>query len=383
MESAALALDPLLLHVYSFTVHKLPVGVLGASGYAGRELCALLGHHPGLRLHFASANERRGEHARLGGQEVRFIAPDDADLEGCALVFSALPHGASSPWVRRALDAGTKVVDLSADLRPGSQGSGKPLARRSAEGSDAPGIQLRGPVSEPPASSAATTTAAAPPTRALSVCPYGLTELYRQEIAGSDVVANPGCYPTAILLALAPLAERHLITPGATVAVGAASGVTGAGFTPRADLLFGEVTEDFRPYAAGNEHRHLPEMNVTLSRLGADCDLLFTPHLLPVARGILATITVPIAEPMRNPNALWRERYAGEPFIEISDELPTLKDVVRRNVVRVCATTPLNLRTPALVVFSAIDNLVKGAAGQALQNANLMLGLPEQQGLPS
>src|ERR671914_143593 len=120
MESAALALDPLLLHVYSFTVHKLPVGVLGASGYAGRELCALLARHPGLDLRFASANERRGEQARLGGLDVRFIAHDDAQLERCALVFSALPHGASAPWVHRALAVGAKVVDLSADLRPGS-----------------------------------------------------------------------------------------------------------------------------------------------------------------------------------------------------------------------------------------------------------------------
>ena len=359
-------------------MHKIPVGVLGASGYAGRELCALIGHHPALRLHFASANERRGEYARLGGHEVRFIAPDDADLEGCALVFSALPHGASAPWVRRALDAGAKVVDLSADLRPGSQRTSNALARASAP--TASGTQPLGSASAPHAAPAA--TAVSPSLSELSV-PYGLTELYRQEIAGSDAVANPGCYPTAILLALAPLAEQQLITAGATVAVSAASGVTGAGFTPRVDLLFGEVTEDFRPYAPGNEHRHLPEMTVTLSRLGADCDLLFTPHLLPVARGILATITVPITQPVASPNALWRERYADEPFIEISEELPTLKQVVRRNVVRICATTPSNVRTPTLVLFSAIDNLVKGAAGQALQNANLMLGLPEQQGLAS
>src|SRR5918992_1834294 len=108
------------MHVYSFFVHKLPVGVLGASGYAGRELCTLIARHPALDLHFATANERRGERARLGGQQVRFIAHDDADLDGCALVFSALPHGASAPWVRRAREAGAKVVDLSADLRPGS-----------------------------------------------------------------------------------------------------------------------------------------------------------------------------------------------------------------------------------------------------------------------
>jgi len=165
--------------------------------------------------------------------------------------------------------------------------------------------------------------------------------------------------------------------------VSAASGVTGAGFTPRAELLFGEVTEDFRPYAAGNEHRHLPEMTTTLARWGVDCDLIFAPHLLPVARGILATLTIPLAEPLTSPNSVWRDRFAREPFIEVADQLPALRDVVRRNVVRICATHTANVRTPTLVVYAAIDNLVKGAAGQAIQNANLMLGLPEQQGLPS
>ena len=370
------------MYVYTFSVHKLPVGVLGASGYAGRELCALIARHPSLRLHFATANERRGERARLGGHDIEFIAHDDADLDGCALVFSALPHGASAPWVQRATAAGAKVVDLSADLRPGAAGMGDTGTGRdnaadvehqprSPSGSHNGGMSTS-------TEAASLTTVAAPRSY-----PYGLTELYRSEIATSAVVANPGCYPTAILLALAPLVERRLVASGATVAVTAASGVTGAGFTPRTDLLFGEVTEDFRAYAAGNTHRHLPEMATTLARWGADCDLLFTPHLLPVARGILATITVPLTVPLVMPNALWRERFAGEPFIEISDEPPALRDVVRRNAVRICAMTAANVRTPTLTVFSAIDNLVKGAAGQALQNANLMLGRPEQEGLPS
>lgn len=359
-------------------MHKLPVGVLGASGYAGRELCALIARHPALHLHFASANERKGERARLGGQDVRFVAHDDAHLDGCALVFSALPHGASAPWVRRALDAGTKVVDLSADLRPGA-------AHRDSEVrlSEGPTSFHHGSSPTRERAEAATATEVSPAVRAPQSVPYGLTEIHRAEIAPAEVVANPGCYPTAILLALAPLAERELIASGATVAVSAASGVTGAGFTPRSELLFGEMTEDFRPYSAGNEHRHLAEMTTTLARWGADCDLLFAPHLLPVARGLLATLTVPLVRPFDTPNDLWRERFVGEPFIEVADELPTLKDVVRRNVVRICATTAANVRTPTLVVYAAIDNLVKGAAGQALQNANLMLGLPEQQGLPS
>ena len=356
-------------------MHKIPVGVLGASGYAGRELCALIARHPGLRLHFASANERRGERARLGGEDVRFVAHDDADLDGCDLVFSALPHGASSPWIHRVVAAGAKAVDLSADLRPGADVA-HPVGHTQAE--SARGVAREAGATSDGGGAVGVSVAAIPRS-----VPYGLTELNRAEIAGSDVVANPGCYPTAVLLALAPLAERRLIAPGTTVPVSAASGVTGAGFTPRPELLFGEVTEDFRAYAAGNTHRHLPEMTSTLARWGADCDVLFTPHLLPVARGILATITVPLVSPLTAPGALWRDRYAGEPFVEIADELPTLRDVVRRNVVRICATTAANVRAPTLVVFSAIDNLVKGAAGQALQNANVMLGLPEQQGLPS
>jgi N-acetyl-gamma-glutamyl-phosphate reductase len=363
-------------------VHKIPVGVLGASGYAGRELCALIARHPGLELHFATANERKGERIRLGAEEIRFVAHDDADLDGCALVFSALPHGASAPWVRRARESGAKVVDLSADLRPGS--SATTGGRGEDAGHTVGSFDTR--AKDAGAGDARPATATAPSHyvgRTPHAIPYGLTELNRSAIAAADVVANPGCYPTAILIALAPLAERNLIVPGSMISAIAASGVTGAGFSARSDLLFGEVTEDFRPYAAGNDHRHLPEMTATLASWGADCDVIFAPHLLPVARGIIATITVPLGAPLSEPGALWRDRFAGEPFIEIADDVPTLKDVVRRNVVRISATMAAHVRAPTLVVYAAIDNLVKGAAGQALQNANLMLGLSEALGLPS
>lgn len=328
-----------MLHIYAYPMHKLPVGVLGASGYAGRELCRLLARHPAVELAFASANERRGERARIAGRELTFIAADDAPLGGAALVFTALPHGAAAPWVDRARGAGARVVDLSADLRPGTAGCDD--------------------------------------------VPYGLTELARDDVRGAEVVANPGCYPTAVLLALAPLVARGLVAPGATIAVHAASGVTGAGFTPRHDLLFAEVAEDFRPYAMGNAHRHLAEMSAVLRGMGSDADLLFMPHLLPVARGILATITVPVVRPLADALAPWREHYAGEPFIEVSDEPPTLRDVVRRNVARISAHAAARVRQPTLVVIAAIDNLVKGAAGQAVQNANLLLGVEETLGLPA
>src|SRR4051812_34256394 len=272
-------------------MHKIPVGVLGASGYAGRELCGLIAQHPGLDLSFASANEQRGQRARIAGREITYVATEDAPLAHAEVVFTALPHGASAKWVGDARSAGARVVDLSSDFRPGGETA--------------------------------------------SSVPYGLTELMRERIPGADVVSNPGCYPTAILLAIAPLLKAGWVVPGATINVSAASGVTGAGYSPRPDLLFAEVAEDFRAYAVGNEHRHLAEMQAVANELGGkNNDILFTPHLLPVARGILATITVPVNEYTDDPSALWRESYRGEPFIEIADQPPALRDVVRRNVVR-------------------------------------------------
>jgi N-acetyl-gamma-glutamyl-phosphate reductase len=316
--------------------------VLGASGYAGRELCALIARHPAMTLAFATANAQAGTRAELpGGKRVTFIETERAALGEAQLVFSSLPHGASKEWVARAREAGAKVVDLSNDLRIGNGAPGAPSV------------------------------------------PYGLTEVRRNQVRGADVVANPGCYPTSILLGLLPLLEQGLVRRGATISVSAASGVTGAGLTPRLDLLFGEVTENFRAYGVGNTHRHLNEMRAMCGELGADVDLLFTPHLLPTARGILATMTVPLAAPLDDAMAPWKARFAGEPFIEVSDAPPELRQVVGRNVVRIFATPAAHLREPTLLVFSAIDNLMKGAAGQALQNANLMLGLDESLGLPA
>ena len=321
-------------------VHKIPVGVLGASGYAGRELCALIQRHEGLTLAYATANSQRGETAELPrGGRVTFEAADAVRLGSAALVFSALPHGASAEWVARARAAGARVVDLSADLRIGNGAS---------EG-----------------------------------VPYGLTELRREQIRGAECVANPGCYPTSALIALAPLFEQSLIASGATINISAASGVSGAGLSPRLDLLFGEVTENYRAYGTGNAHRHLNEMRALAREYGADVDLLFTPHLLPIARGILSTITVPLARPLEDLMAPWRERYAEEPFIELADALPELRHVAQRNVVRIAVRGVDGVRTPTIQVFSAIDNLMKGAAGQAVQNANLMLGLAEGAGLPA
>ena len=320
-------------------MHKVPVGVLGASGYAGRELCGLIARHPSLELAFAAAQEQRGQRARIGGSEITYVATEDAPLAKAEIVFTALPHGAAATWVRNSRATGARVVDLSSDFRPG--------------------------VTE--------TTA-----------PYGLTELMREKLPGSDIVANPGCYPTAVLLAIAPLLKEGWVVPGATINVSAASGVTGAGYSAKPELLFAEVAEDFRAYSVGNEHRHLAEMRAVTAELGGQGnDILFTPHLLPVARGILATITVPVSNDAEDPLSLWRSCYDGEPFIEVVDQPPALRDVVRRNVVKISVTRAANVRQPTLIIISAIDNLMKGAAGQALQNANVLLGLSEQAGLPA
>ena len=321
-------------------MHKLPIGVLGASGYAGRELCSLVDSHPSLELAFATAHGQRGQSMRLGAREITFVSTDDAPLGDAALIFSAMPHGASLEWVKRARDAGAKVVDLSSDLRPG---------HGSLEGETAP---------------------------------YGLTELARNEVSSASLVANPGCYATAILLAIAPLAKNGMIRDESAVVVNAASGVTGAGFTPKPELLFAEVSEDFRAYAVGNQHRHLAEMKNVLASLGSTNDLVFTPHLLPVARGILATIVVELDEDLPDVLAPWKDAYEGEHFIEIIETTPAIREVVRRNSVLISAERAANTKKPTLIVTSAIDNLTKGAAGQALQNANLMLGLEESAGLP-
>jgi N-acetyl-gamma-glutamyl-phosphate reductase len=335
-----IGIDASAMQDYALVVHATPVGILGASGYVGRELCALVATHPALSLAFASANEQRGERLALpGGASLAFCAPEDAPLSDAALVFTALPHGASRTAVEHARAAGAKVVDLSSDYRPGSP--------------DADGV------------------------------PYGLTEATRDAVRRASLVANPGCYPTAILLALWPLAARGRLVTGTTIHVAAASGVSGAGNAPKRDLLFAEIAENFRAYGTGNTHRHLAEMQNTLCGFGVDVDLLFTPHLLPVARGILATITVPVTHVDDDPLAPWREHYKGERFIEIADAPPSLRDVAHRNVVRIFAQRVEGVRTPTLVVLSAIDNLVKGAAGQAVQNANLMLGIEETAGLPA
>jgi N-acetyl-gamma-glutamyl-phosphate reductase len=324
---------------------RVRVAILGASGYAGREAVRLLAGHRQAEIALASSESEAG--AKLselvrGAPELALTPLAQADLAGCDVVLSCLPHGESARWVQAGLDAGARVVDLSNDLRV--QGANTPEWARGAV--------------------------------------YGLPELHRERIAGARLVANPGCYPTAALLALAPLLRRGLVN--GPVIVDAASGVTGAGRSPRRDLLFAEVADDFRAYAVGNVHRHLDEMRDQAAGLstGDAPELVFTPHLLPVKRGILATLYVTLDQALESPLQPWLEDYAGEPFVEVrADRLPALSDAVGSNRVSLGVQVVAGVSRPMLVIVAAIDNLVKGAAGQAVQNLNLMCGFAEGEGL--
>lgn len=321
------------------------VGVLGATGYAGMEAIRLLAKHGRAEIALASSESEAG--AKLstlvrGAPGIALTRIADADFGELDAVLCCLPHGESSVWVRKALDAGAKVVDLSNDLRV-IDGSTPEWAREAV---------------------------------------YGLPELHRGRIAGSTLVANPGCYPTAAILSLAPLVRRGLVA--GPVIIDAASGVSGAGRSARREYLLAELAEDFSAYKVGNQHRHLAEMRDQTAALngGAAPELVFTPHLLPVKRGILETIYVPLSEPLDEPHRPWLDDYAGEPFVEVlTDRLPTLADVTGSNRVSIGVRTVADTSRPMLIIVSAIDNLVKGAAGQAVQNLNLMFGWGETEGL--
>ncbi|CAN5682561.1 N-acetyl-gamma-glutamyl-phosphate reductase [soil metagenome] len=311
--------------------------MIGATGYTGMELVGLLARHPRLQAAFVTSEAEAGRPA-AGGRH-RYVRAEEVPLDRVDVVFTCLPHGESEAWALRARDAGARVVDLSSDLRDGRHGA-----------------------------------------------VYGLTELNRDSVRGAGLVANPGCYPTGVLLGLAPLVAAGLIDTTRAVMVDAASGVTGAGRSAKRDLLFGEVAEDYRAYGAGNTHRHVPEIARGLNAVrGRAVPFVFTPHLLPVRRGILETMYVPVTAGAVAADAVatWQAAYGAEPFVEVwTEDLPSLRATTGRNVVALGATGVQGVEESLLLVVASLDNLVKGAAGQALQNANLMLGICEHEGLP-
>lgn len=328
------------------------VAVVGATGYSGAELVRLLARHPRVKLEVATSEQAAGRalgdvHRTLGflGMELEGV-----DAEKIAprvdFAFTALPHGASTPVVSTLVDRGVRVIDVGADFRFDD------LATYET---------WYGPHEAPALAAEAV---------------YGLVEYAREQVAGARLVANPGCYPTSALMSLLPLAG-HLVGP---VIVDSKSGTSGAGRSAKVDQLFAEVTENIRPYSVGR-HRHQPEIAEKLSaRAGERRPVVFTPQLLPIARGILTTAYADVHADV-DVGALLRERYANEPFVRLLEggAMPEPRAVRGTNMVEIAWVR--EAETGRVVMVSAIDNLGKGAAGQAVQNFNCMIGVPETTGL--
>ncbi len=324
--------------------------VAGASGFTGALAARLVWHHP--RLELAAATSRSEAGRRLDEIYPRYRVPielteldlDQVDAVDAAIV--AYPHGASAPTVAALRGLGALVVDLSADFRL----------------RDLPTYERwYGPHSEP---------------ELLEGAVYGLTELYREQLRDAELVATPGCYPTASLLALAPVAEQGVL---GEVFVAAMQGTSGYGRSSDDTVHFSSMTENAFPYKTEG-HRHRPEIEQELAALGSPAPVSFVPHLLPLDQGELATCFAELSEPISKDEvqALYRERYAGEPFVRVLDHPPDLRSVRDTNECHVYVTVEERGR---LIAISAIDNIWKGASGQAVQNLNLMLGLPETEGL--
>lgn len=319
---------------------KASVGVFGATGYAGREAVRLLREHPHASVAFTT------------GSGEGHLAHEAAIERAADAYLLSLPHGVSAGFVARLRQAHPRavIVDLSGDLRLKT-----PEAYKAWYGHDHPAPSL------------------------LPGTPYGLPELFREQIRGARTIANPGCYATSALLPLVPLLQSGLVDDG-DVIVDAKSGASGAGRSLREELLFCEVSEDFSAYAPGRVHRHVGEIEaVLLETTGRPVALSFCPHLLPVKRGILSAIYVKTPAPATELAALLSRFYAGAPFVRVRDgNPPRLSEVAFTNECRISVHPAAPGR---VVAFSAIDNLVKGAAGQAIQNLNLAMGWDETAGL--
>ena len=341
------------------------VAILGASGYSGAELVRILAHHPNAEIAALTGERRAGKPlgevfphlAALNLPDL--IAVDEVEWSGLDVdvVFSALPHGASQKLARKLLGAlrpaSMRLIDLAADFRLAD-----PAAYRQWYGHDHAAVDL-----QPRAA-------------------YGLTEFAREAVRGTNLIACPGCYPTSALLPLVPLLEDAAILP-TEIIIDAKSGVSGAGRAEKEANLFCEVAEAIHPYGIAS-HRHAPEIEQSLTRAADEpVTVSFTPHLVPMNRGILATIYMRLAEGVTAADArqVLVDRFADEPFVTVLDgqQVPSTRIVRGTNR---CALNVFADRAPGrAIIVSAIDNLVKGAAGQAVQNMNVVFGLAEAAGL--
>jgi N-acetyl-gamma-glutamyl-phosphate reductase len=332
------------------------VAILGATGYSALELIKLLLRHPGVEITLATSRQEGNPHIAMvhpslaGRIDLRL---DDISPEAVAsqvdCVFGCLPHGVTAAIVPRLLTGKTRVIDLSADYR------------------------LRDP-----AVYAKWYDHEHPDPERLSQAVYGLPELFRESIPGARLIANPGCYPTSAILPLTPLVKRGVIKPEGII-VDSKSGVSGAGRTAKLTTHFPECNESVSAYNVGR-HRHTPEIDQVISvATGSDVNVIFTPHLIPMDRGILTTTYSEPVQAVSEEKVLetLRDFYADEPFIRVVDHLPGTKDSVGTNF---CDITARVVRS-RIITISCLDNLIKGAAGAAVQNFNLMYGYPETTAL--
>ncbi len=338
----------------------LQVAILGATGYTGVELVRLLHRHPQVQIAYISSESHAGQPLNRVHPQFRDIV--DLKLqslqveeipEAAELVFCALPHGSSADVVPQLLQQGKRVIDLSADFR-----LRHPALYDEWYGRAHPAPEL------------------------LKQAVYGLPELFGPSIKTARLVANPGCYPTAAILSLAPLARSGLAHLESAI-IDAKSGVSGAGRTPRQAFHFPDCTENFKAYRVGN-HQHTPEIEQVLGELsGETAAITFTPHLVPMIRGIFSTAYLKLRRPLSMAEllSLYHDFYREKPFVRVIEEpnLPETRAVRGSNYCDLALR--LDERTGRAIVLSAIDNLVKGAAGQAVQNMNLMYGFPETAGL--
>ncbi|MCP3869087.1 MAG: N-acetyl-gamma-glutamyl-phosphate reductase [Gammaproteobacteria bacterium] len=332
------------------------VGIVGGTGYTGVELLRLLAGHPGVELSVITSRGEAGKPVAdlfpnlRGHVNLAFSAPDSQALAACDLVFFATPNGTAMKMVPGLLDAGVRIVDLAADFRIKDPDLWEQWY----------GMEHACP-------------------EVIDEAVYGLPEMNREAVKSARLVANPGCYPTAVTLGLLPLIEQGVIASEGLIA-DCKSGVSGAGRGASVAMLMGEVGESFKAYGVPG-HRHLPEIRQNLSiAAGRQAGLTFVPHLLPIIRGIHATLYGQLQKEV-DLQELFETRYKDEPFVDVlpSGAHPETRSVKSVNDCRIAVHRPQN--DNVIVVLSVIDNLVKGAAGQAIQNMNLMFGFQEKDGL--
>lgn len=340
---------------------RIKVGIVGGTGYTGVELLRLLSQHPNVELRAITSRKEDGMHVAemypslRGRVDLRFQTPENAGLEQCDVVFFATPHGVAMSQAESLLAAGTRIIDLAADFRLQDTGSFERWYKMPHACPDV-----------------------------LKEAVYGLPEIHRERVARARVVGNPGCYPTTVLLGVAPLfSQGEALIDTSRIIADCKSGVSGAGRKAEVGTLFSEAGDNFKAYGVTG-HRHHPEISEQLALLaGKPVGLTFTPHLVPMIRGMFSTLYLNILPSARKTDfqVLYEQHYANEPFVDVmpAGSMPETRSVRASNFLRIAVHRPEG--GDLLMVLVVQDNLVKGASGQAVQNMNLMFGLPETTGL--